>query len=73
MVDLTYRAFTFCQFFFNRDTKKLIPRVTFETISSSVIPILPIATAKQRTFRRKKSIVIETALRRVYSPSSFET
>lgn len=44
-----YKARTFCQFFFNNDTKKLTDKLTFDANSSGCIPTLPIATAKHKT------------------------
>ena len=50
MVDLMCRDFTFCQCFFSRETRKFMARWMFWTSSSSVIPTLPTATERQRTF-----------------------
>ena len=44
------RDFTFCQCFFSRETRKFMARWMFWTSSSSVIPTLPTATDRQRTF-----------------------
>ena len=44
------RLFTFCQCFFNRDTRKFMARCTFCASSSSFIFTCPTATFKQRTF-----------------------
>jgi len=50
MVLLMYRARTFCQFFFNRDTRKLIAIVVLVASSSGVMLTCPTATARQRTY-----------------------
>merc|ERR1711974_191000 len=44
------RDLTFCQCFFRRDTRKLIDKWMLNTNSSSVMPTLPTATFKHKTF-----------------------
>lgn len=51
-----FRDLTFCQFFFKRETRKLIEREMLETSSSWVSPTCPTATERQRTW---KIIVID--------------
>ena len=50
MEDLMWRDFTFCQCFFNRETKKFMAKCMFWTSSSSVMPTLPTATLRHKTF-----------------------
>ena len=50
MVVLTYKDLTFCQFFFNKDTKKLTLVWMLMNNSFSFISTWPTATAKQSTF-----------------------
>lgn len=49
-----YNDRTFCQFFFNKETKKLMAKLMLEDNSSNCMPTLPTATAKHKTYRRRQ-------------------
>lgn len=59
MEDLMCRERTFCQCFFNNETKKFIDKCTFCTNSSGVISTCPTATDKQSTYLKIKVYIIE--------------
>jgi hypothetical protein len=50
MDDLMWSDLTFCQCFLSRDTKKLMLRCTFCARSSALMPTLPTATDRHKTF-----------------------
>ena len=52
MVDLTYSDLTFCQCFLRSETKKFMAKWMFWTNCSSVMPTLPTATLKHKTWKK---------------------
>ncbi|GMC22299.1 unnamed protein product [Saccharomyces cerevisiae] len=69
MEDLTTKEPTFCQFFFNKETKKLTDIKIWLTKTSSSISTLPTATAKHKTFFNWNLMVDLTSVTLPYKSS----